>query len=273
MPIDRRTLFQTSLAGVAAAVAPAHGVERAHRVVDTNVSLFQWPFRRLALDEPDRLAEKLRSLEIDEAWAGSFEALLHRDFGEVNARLAEACERHERLIPVGCVNPAFPDWEEDLRRCQEVHKMPGIRLHPNYHGYGLDDPRCEQLLALAAERGLLVQVAATMEDGRTQHPLVHLADVDLTPLAKLKSGRVQILNWRPRGPLLEKLVTTPGVFFDTARVEATDGIAKLIRAIPEGRVWFGSHAPFQIYESALIKVYESDLTESELQALFQSNDV
>jgi predicted TIM-barrel fold metal-dependent hydrolase len=75
------------------------------------------------------------------------------------------------------------------------------------------------------------------------------------------------LNSRPRGELLDKLAEVPGVYFDVARVEGTDGIGRLIRSLPQGRVLFGTHAPFLIPEAALIRTYESDLAETELRSL------
>jgi predicted TIM-barrel fold metal-dependent hydrolase len=231
----------------------------------------------LRYDTPAALVAKLRSLRIEKAWAGSYEGLLHRDVGGVNLRLAESCREHGRgiLVPFGSVNPTLPDWEEDLRRCHEDHKMPGVRLHPNYHDYTLDDPRFRRLLALAAERKLLVQLAASMEDPRTQHPQLQVPDVDLEPLPdlmkKVPGVKVLILNDRRAGSTSKSFASTPGVFFDMARVEGTDGVAKFVRGAPAGRVVFGSHAPFFIYESALIKVYESELTEAESRALFEQN--
>lgn len=246
------------------------------RVVDTNVSLFQWPFRRLPLDEPGKLVAKLRSLGIAQAWAGSFEGLLHRDIAGVNRRLVETCEGFTELIAIGSVNVQLPNWVDDLQRCIEVHDMLGVRLHPNYHGYELNDPRFAELLKRATSAGRFVQLAAAMEDTRTQHPMLQVPDVDLAPLPDVMSGiagaRVQLLNYRLAGSPFESLAKTPGLYFDTARVEATDGVPNLVKRLPPGRVLFGSHAPFLIPEAALIRVHESgQLDEAALREVLSQN--
>ena len=246
------------------------------RIVDSNVSLFHWPFRRLPLDDVETLVKKFRSLGIAQAWAGSFEGVLHRDIAGVNRRLAEACQQWPELIPIGSVNPELPGWEEDLRQCSGKLSMPGVRLHPNYHGYTLDDPRFLKLLNLATEAGCFVQIAVSMEDSRTQHPQLVVQDVDLAPLAdvleRVPGSRVQFLNFKPHGPIFERLAKTTDVMFDTARVDGTDGIPKLVSSLPAGRVLFGTHAPFLIPEAALIRVHESgQLDDKALRAVYAGN--
>ncbi len=272
--MNRRELISTVLAaGTASALASQAGAEDKDLlpVIDTNIDLFQWPFRRLPLDETDALVAKLHGLKVNKALAGSFEALLHRDVSGVNLRLAKACEKYPELEPVGAINLSLPDWEGDLQRCLDDLGMRSVRLLPNYHQYSLDAPECQRFLGKAAESDLLVQIAVAMEDTRTQHPLVQVPDVDLSPLAQFPEAKIQLLNWRPRRSQLEELAALPNLYLDTSRADGTDGVAQLLEVLPLKRVLFGSNAPFLIPEAALIRAYESELEESQVRALLSEN--
>jgi hypothetical protein len=243
------------------------------------VSLSRWPLRRLPCDDSPALVAKLRRHGVTQAWAGSLDGLLHKDLGAVNARLALECRQHGRglLLPFGCVNPKAPDWEEELRRCAEVHRMAGIRLHPNYHGYKLDDPDFARLLRLAADRRLLVQVTLAMEDERAMHPLLRVEPVNPAPLADLVKEipglRLVLLNALRtlRGEPLRKLLAAGEVCVEVATLEGVGGVARFLEQVPLPRVLFGSHAPFYYFESAFLKLQESPLSQPQLNAIRREN--
>ncbi len=248
-------------------------------IVDVNVHLGRWPFRRLKGDEPAELTAKLKAQNVQSAWAGSFDALLHRDIAAVNARLAEDCQRHgkDMLVPFGTVNPDQPFWEDDLRRCYAVHHMPGIRLYPAWHGYRLDHPSFAALLKTAVTQGLIVQLALRLEDERTLHPLLRLHPIDLTPLLELVASlpRLRLVLLDHTGVVnvdfLKKLIRAGQVFVDIATVEGVGGIAQLLQAMPADRVLFGSHYPFYYHESTVLKLRESKLEPGQERAILHDN--
>lgn len=297
--VDRRTFLKLgavgvgTLAGEGAAAPPSTpanpgedqtpakpgGQAAGPALVDVNVYLSRWPFRRLPGDEPPALVAKLRAHGVVQAWAGSFDALLHRDMAAVNARLADACRRHGDglLVPFGAINPKLPGWEEDLDRCRGEYAMPGIRLHPNYHGYKLDDHDLARALERASDRGLVVQIAAMMEDERTQHPLVRVPHVDLTPLIELAGSlprlRLVLLNaFRLFPPkTMESLAARPNVSFEIATLEGVGGVGNLIGKIGADRILFGSYYPFFCFESAALKLKESAVEGADLAAITSGN--
>lgn len=247
-------------------------------LIDVNVYLSRWPTRRVYGDEPRELTDSLRRLGVVDAWAGSYDALLHKDIAAVNARTAEACAASEGFLrPVGAVNPALPDWEEDLRRCAEDLGMMALRLHPNYHGYGLDDSRFAALLAAAADRNLLVQIAVTMEDERMMHPLLRVPHVDCAPLPDavraVPEARVMLLGaFRAVvGETMTRLVAAERVWFDISWLEGVAGIERVAKQMPLDRLVFGSHAPLFYPESAALKLSESALSEGDRAGIERTN--
>ena len=248
-------------------------------IIDTNVNISRWPFRRLVGDETPDLVTRLRSRNVAQAWAGSFDGLLHKDIGGVNFRLSADCRTYGKdfLVPFGSINPNLPGWEEDVRRCIHDYRMPGIRLHPNYHGYELKDPVFAELLHLATGKGLIVQLVLSMEDIRTQHPLLRVPPVDVSALPEVVKGepasRVVLLNWATsiKGRQIQSLAAAGAVYFDISMVEGIEGVARLVEQLPAERVLFGSHFPFFSFEAALLKLQESGLPQGRKRKLFEEN--
>jgi len=275
--------YDRSLAEVAASAHPLDKTpgQEGDGLIDSHVYLSRWPYRRLPFDETSRLAKLLRKNDVTRAWTGSFDALLHRDVSAANARLADECraEGSGLFVPFGTVNPMLPDWEEDLRRCHEAHKMPGIRLHPDFHGYGLDDPRFARLVGQAAARGLVVQIALGMEDPRTQPPTAMFEPPHPGPLAdllpKVPGAKVVLLNFfRAFGynrVLLVRLGSMPQISFDMATVEGVNGLRDVLESAGSIRLLFGSYSPFYNFDSSRLKLQETDISAAHLAAIRRGN--
>jgi len=244
-------------------------------IIDVNANISRWPFRRTACDELQNLLAAMKRHGVGQAWVANLEGVFHKDIGGVNLRLAEACRNRPELLPFGSVNPMFPDWQEDLRRCHEDYHMAGVRLHPNYHGYKLNEPVFGQLLELADRRGLIVQLVVRMDDVRVQHPLMQVADVDLAPLTDALAVRPRLrlvlLNTPGvKSPALKRL-TDRGAGVDIAMKEGVGGVADLVKSFGLERVLFGSHVPLFSLDSAVLKVREADLTADQKQAIQSGN--
>jgi uncharacterized protein len=295
-PIDRRHFLKSSLlAGTALSLARPSviaaganpGAPSSPGIIDTNVNLFGWPFRKLKYSDTAALVAKLKKHRVIEAWAGSFEALLHKNIAAVNERLAAECREHGRgfLVPFGTVNLAWPDWEDDVRRCHEVHQMPGLRIFPGYQPFDLSHPGMSRLIALVRERGLILQIVFQMEDPRVHHPLAKLDSLDARPLlAALKAApdaKVELLHFsgNVQGSDLAALMKETSARIDLSRWESNGIVGKMIGAAPGNaaarapveRVLFGSHAPYFPLETAILKLIESPLSAEQIHAIMQGN--
>jgi hypothetical protein len=116
-----------------------------------------------------------------------------------------------------------------------------------------------------------------MEDERTQNPAFRVPHVDCTPLAKLAEEcprlKLVVLNaFRAMSPKEAEAPAAAGnVAFDVAMLEGAGGVGRLVHGIGLEHVVFGSLAPLFYFESALLKLRESELAGFQLEAIAADN--
>lgn len=268
--MNRRNFILTSSAALVASSLQAADETK---LTDCHVYLGENPFRKLGAENRDEFIQALSKRGVTDAWTGAFEGLLRRDVASVNLSLARACQG-TMLRPCGTINLALPDWQDDVKRCAEVHGMRIIRLHPNYHAYDLKSPAFRELLALSVQHRLLVQLVVQMEDERTQNPVVRATPVDLQPLPgilqEMKEARVMLLNANA-AMLLRHVQACPNLWLDFAMIEGVGGVENLLKTWPQERLVFGSFAPVFYWESARLKMQESALTQAQHTAVLWQN--
>ncbi|MDR0530812.1 MAG: amidohydrolase family protein [Oscillospiraceae bacterium] len=154
---------------------------------------------------------------------------------------------HPRLIPFGSVHPGAPDAAQELRRLKEAG-LKGVKLHPDYQEFYVDDPRVFPLYRTLAELGLVTLFHAGVDIGLpspvhcTPERLARaLPEFGGAPVVAAHFGGY--LQWRE---VLEHLCGRD-IYFDTsycARKLPPAWARELLAAHPKERILFGTDLPW-----------------------------
>ncbi|MFP3904454.1 MAG: amidohydrolase family protein, partial [Armatimonadota bacterium] len=180
------------------------------------------------------------------------------------------------FIPLAAINPAFPDWEGDLSAAIG-QGFCGVAVYPNYHSYTLEHRCTRDLFDALADEGLFVRVHVRMQDERLHHPVCGVDPVDISPLpglaAEVPSVGVLIANaTNAEWPVIaEGLRATDNLFMDLSHVERVGGVRLLAENVGVESVAFGTHAPLQYAQAAVLKIREAGLEEPDGEAILHEN--
>jgi predicted TIM-barrel fold metal-dependent hydrolase len=234
------------------------------KLIDTNAYLGHWAARRLRHNTPEGLLRLMDRAGIEQACVSSASAIMYRNCHAGNEELDESLEGHrDRLIPFAVLSPAYAGWERDLKWCHETLGAKGLRLYPDYHRYKLGDTCCHELVAAAAELKMVISVPQRVEDYRQRHWLIDAPDVDLNELAALIGAQpeARFLVTNALGcagsDLVQKREDLPGNYWvDICRPDVVYGkeALKLIEALGDDRIVFGSGIPFNYPEPATVRM-------------------
>lgn len=227
-------------------------------LIDINTWIGHWPFRRLAEATGTGLLKRMDRKGIDMAVVADVSAALYRNPDAANGDLHRQVRRHrDRLLPVATLNPKYPGWQEDLRRCHEDLGMVGLRLYPQYHDYHLTDPEALDLIDAAAARGFVIQVAQRVEDRRTRHPWDLARDLGADELQAALAARPKV-KWMLLNALGLSAAQLPAARYvvDISRMAAVlqRNMQAFLDEAGNDKLAFGTGMVFKVADPALLKL-------------------
>ncbi len=177
----------------------------------------------------------------------------------------------ERLIGFGTMHPDLEDVEGELDRLMAAG-LRGVKLHPDFQHFCLDDEKVVRMFAALAERGL----PALIHTGDHRYPYSEPARMArvLDQLPDLKVICAHLGGWSVWSDAWKVLAGRPGVWVDTSSslyaLTPEEG-AQIIRRYGVDRVFFGTDYPMWAPDDELARFLKLPLTQEEQEKILHEN--
>jgi predicted TIM-barrel fold metal-dependent hydrolase len=151
---------------------------------------------------------------------------------------------HPRLIPFGTIHPGFEGMEKELDRL-ESSGIRGLKFHPDFQGYRLDDPALYDIMEMVGDRFVcLFHVGDTLppdDNPSCPRKLAELRKVFPAPVM-IAAHMGGYLHWEYA---LEHLAATDVLVDSSSTLDFVDDglLLRLYRAFGSRRILFGSDYP------------------------------
>ena len=233
-------------------------------LIDSNAYIGHWPFLQLKYNNFPALSERMKEFGTDKAVVSSLNGIFYKNTQFANEELYEEIRTKksylERFIPFAVINPIYNGWRDDFETSISKMGMKGIRLHPIYHGYDLENPACIELVKLARDRGIPIALSLRMVDSRPSSWL----DVEkewtlasVMPIIRaVPDAKFMILNLANNVILDEKdtaLIKSANVIMDTSGRNVLD-LGGLLKTYGKEKFCFGTHSPVLDYCTGLLRI-------------------
>lgn len=187
---------------------------------------------------------------------------------------AEMNRQHDNVVCLGSLHPDQDDWRPDIEQLVAAG-IPGVKFHPDYQLFFVDEARVTPMYCSIADAGLFVLFHAGVDIGLP--PPVHctpdrLARVlDAVPdLAIIAAHMGGYKCWDD----VERYLAGRDLFFDTCYTFADLGMQRmtaLIKAHGPERVLFGTDSPWTDQAAEVANIRALPLDPVEIDAILGGN--
>lgn len=172
-----------------------------------------------------------------------------------NRFYAQCVRAHpRRLVAYASLNPRAGHWPtlDEMHRVRDDGLVGIGELSPHSQGYSVDDSIFEEVLTLAGDWMMPVNLHVTDPDGRDYPGRVATPLEDFAKLAReFPKTRFVFAHWGGLLPLRDPAVAAlPNVYYDTAAsplLYDAEIWSRFTAAVPGSRVLFGSDYPLNLF--------------------------
>ena len=182
--------------------------------------------------------------------------------------------KSDRLLCFGSVYPHAEDRIEELHRIKELG-LYGVKLHPAYQHFYVDDPEVFPIYETCEELGLPILFHGGYDpyDPLRNYalPATFLPVIETFPKLKVIVGHFGgFINWE----LADQFLVGKEIYFDTSLAVAyldDERMCDMIHRHGAHKVLFGSDCPWMSAQVGIEKIARMDLTEEERELILHKN--
>ncbi|MBR7164149.1 MAG: amidohydrolase family protein [Clostridia bacterium] len=187
---------------------------------------------------------------------------------------AIACNQLEGIVAFGSVHPEADNIAYELDRLKDAG-VKGIKLHPDYQAFFVDDPNMQPVYEAILKRGFILQFHTGLDLG-LPHP-VHAAPKALANTLGLFTGeKVVFAHMAGFGMAEESLehMIERDVYIDTScSLGYTEEslLLTMLKSHPEDKILFATDCPWGDFETDIEAFKKLDLTDALKEKILHKN--
>lgn len=180
----------------------------------------------------------------------------------------------DSIISFGSIHPDCPDWEDQIKRICDAG-LKGLKFHPEYQDFYVDDTKLFPIYEKAAETGLIIMFHAGADLGF--QPPVHCPPVRLKKVVRAFSGARIVAahmggydSWDD----VERYLAGEPLYLDTSfslHKMSREQFDRLVGVHGYDRLLFATDSPWKDQSEEVQKLKSMNLPDDILQAVLGGN--
>ncbi|MEZ4357935.1 MAG: amidohydrolase family protein [Eubacteriales bacterium] len=189
----------------------------------------------------------------------------------INNFIAEKCKKYEGLfVGYGTLHPYMDNFHEEIKRICSLG-LKGLKFHPDFQEFDIDDPRAIDIYKVASELNLPIIFHMGDKTKKFSEPLKLRRVIDKIPDLKAIAAHFGGYSaWESS----KKYLVGQNVFMDTSSslfILPPEEAIEIIYMHGYDKIFFGTDFPMWDHEEELARFLKLPLKENEKSAILYDN--